>query len=100
MIADKIIIKCYLAKEKSDLYKCSEINEKGVCTKCENKYYLGKLDNKCSSIYGCDKSENVNTCLQCNRRYCLTDVRCNYTDMVEEGQNGYCYKCVKMEKDA
>ena len=91
--------KCYLAKEKSNLYKCSEINEKGVCTKCENKYYLGKLDNKCSSIYGCEKSENVNTCLQCNSRYCLTDGRCNYTDMVEEGQNGYCYKCVETNEN-
>ena len=74
-----------MAEEDDVLYKCSEINEDNKCVKCEQNYYLGKLDNKCSSIYGCMKSESTDKCTQCSPNYCLTKGLCNYTEFSLSG---------------
>ena len=58
-------------------------------------YYLGKLDNKCTSVYGCFISESVDTCFQCGPNYCLTNGLCNYTSIVPDNKEDICYKCLK-----
>ena len=41
---------------------------------CIEYYYLGSIDNKCSTIEGCELSENENKWIQClDYYYCIDE---------------------------
>ena len=56
---------------------------------CEEDYYLGLEDFKCTKIDGCLASENVNKCIKCDEYYCL-DInigKCVFNDFGPETEN-------------
>ena len=55
----------------SDLKNCKTINEeKGICTECEDGYFLGKGDYTCTKIEHCYES-SFGTCNKCEDDYYL-----------------------------
>ena len=61
-----------LAQEENNFYKCAISDIFGEkCMTCIDNYYLGAIDNKCSTIEGCEISENENKCKQCYDNYYL-----------------------------
>ena len=77
---------CYSNSEKGPFYKCAYSDSKEEkCTQCIDGYYLGYLDDKCTTIDGCDLSENENKCLECDEHYALNikDNRCYPNDEIE-----------------
>ena len=52
--------------------KCAVVEPSGeICKKCEEGYFLGIEDNKCSKVENCKFVENENKCLVCDTLYCL-----------------------------
>ena len=50
--------------EQGPFYKCAISDSKEErCTQCIDNYYLGYLDDKCTTMEGCDLSENKNNIL-------------------------------------
>ena len=63
---------CYNNSEEGPLYKCAISNQNGtLCDLCQENYYLGLKDLKCTKIEGCAISENENKCIECKINYCL-----------------------------
>ena len=67
----------YLGEDKkcSNTKNCSE-SDLGICTKCQNNYYLGKKDNKCTNIEYCIKSNYNYECEECDDKYFVKDNNC------------------------
>lgn len=87
---------CYSNKEPGDFYKCTYTDVEGAhCISCEENYYIGQIDHKCSKIDGCEISENEDKCIQCDsENYCL-DVKkgnCINNTVVQQEKKFY-YKC-------
>ena len=54
-----------------DLKNCETIsNDNGTCIECNEGYYLGYDDKKCTNIENCDESVN-GICKTCRPNYCL-----------------------------
>ena len=63
---------CYDNTKEGPFYKCSFTDDLGeICDYCEDGYFIGSEDKKCSKIDNCKKSENENKCLECDEHYCL-----------------------------
>ena len=93
---------CYSNKDYNNFYKCAIINsEKNYCEECIEGYYLGKKDNKCSTIVGCDLSENEKSCKECGEFYCL-DIKtgkCVNNDIIYNEEKKFYYRCKKINKE-
>ena len=93
---------CYSNIEKGPFYKCSytDSNEE-ICTECIDNYYLGNLDNKCTTIEGCDLSENENKCLECDEYYCLNleDNKCYPNYEIKNEKNKHFFNCKKTNEE-
>ena len=58
-----------------DLQNCEKINlENGKCIICENGYYLGGIDKKCTKTQYCSMSLN-GVCQKCNNYYYLDKIQ-------------------------
>ena len=58
-------------KELDDFQNCKQINyTNGLCSVCEDGYFLNSGDKKCVSIEHCLKS-SFNVCIQCDKNYIL-----------------------------
>ena len=94
---------CYNNKEKDDnFYKCLLTDMKGEkCIKCEDNYYIGYKDYKCSKIYGCDKSENEDLCSECNDRHCLNvkTGKCESNELIENEDDKFYYRCIETNEE-
>ena len=93
---------CYDNTEKGPLYKCAYTDSKGeICMQCIDDYYLGYLDDKCTTIEGCDLSENENKCIQCDEYYCLNlkDNRCYPNDEIVDESKKYYFNCNRTNSD-
>ena len=66
---------CINNDEEGPYYKCSLVDENEKCYKCQEGYYLGSEDRKCTLLSNCKRSEN-NICVECERFYCL-DIKQN-----------------------
>ena len=67
----------------NDLKNCKTINQtNGVCTECEEGYFLGIGDSKCTKTKNCYES-NFGTCNKCNDNYYLD--RKNFQCLLKEG---------------
>ena len=95
---------CYSNQKDTNFYKCSKVSN-GVCTECENLYFLGN-DNKCSLIAGCAKSEDENTCIECLPNLCKNNKKgtCEQNFYIEEENkedenNGVCFRCLETNEE-
>ena len=73
-------IKICKSINSDDLKNCKKINlEKGLCEKCEEGYYLGSLDKKCTNIENCLESV-FGVCKKCIYDYYLDkkDNKCKH----------------------
>ena len=89
---------CYSNKnEKGDFYNCALTNPTGEkCMTCIDNYYLGKLDNKCSTIEGCQISENQYKCKKCDDYYYCLDLKtgkCEDKDYNIDEEKKFYYNC-------
>ena len=94
---------CYNNKdEDNEFYKCllTDLNGK-YCISCEQNYFAGYIDHKCSKIYGCDMSENEDRCLECDDNHCLDTKtgKCEYNYLIEEEKQKIYYRCKKTNKE-
>ena len=63
---------CYDNSKEGPLYKCAISDIEGnSCIFCEENYFLGLEDSKCSKIDGCAISENENKCIKCEEDFCF-----------------------------
>ena len=92
--------------EETEFYKCAKINkteedEYYKCEYCIDGYYLGKIDNRCSTIEGCDLSENENKCIECDGAYCLNlnSFKCFPNDEIISEDKKYYYRCIETNKE-
>ena len=94
---------CYSNKEKNNFYKCAISDIFGEkCMTCIDNYYLGAIDNKCSTIEGCEISENENKCKQCyDNYYCLNikTGKCEINDEIISEEKKFYYRCNKTNED-
>ena len=59
------------SNSSQDLMNCETIDEqKGICTKCKEGYYLNSGDSKCSTVPNCYQS-SFGICTMCNMGYYL-----------------------------
>ena len=88
---------CYSNSGSGPFYKCAISDSNGEkCNQCIDNYYLGYLDDKCSTIEGCDMSENENKCLVCNEYYyCLNlkDHKCYSNGEITDEKTKFYYNC-------
>ena len=88
---------CYSNIEPGPFYKCAFSDSKGEkCYECIDNYYLGYLDDKCTTIEGCDLSENENKCLQCDTDYYCLDLktgRCYPNDEIISEEKKFYFRC-------
>ena len=93
---------CYDNSKEGFLYKCLKTDENGtLCDTCEDDYFLGLEDLKCSKIQGCLISENENKCKKCDEYYCL-DLKngsCFYNDYAPENENEKKYYACNITND-
>lgn len=61
---------CYDNNIKNKYYKCSRVYA-GICNECEERYFFGYGDYKCSKVENCLQSQDENTCDKCSSNYCL-----------------------------
>ena len=88
---------CYSNLEKNDFYKCAMTDVPGEhCFVCEEDYYLGIKDYKCSKADDCYITEDENRCLECRENYCLNKKTglCVFNYDIDE-DNKFYYKCKK-----
>ena len=99
---------CYnsIIEENGKFYKCSQVNiseeeNEYKCIYCLDDYYLGEIDNKCTTMEGCDLSENENKCLECDLGYCLNlkTNKCIPNDEIISEELKYYFRCLKTNKD-
>ena len=93
---------CYSNLQKNNFYKCSLTDYGGEnCFACEDDYYLGMKDNKCSRANDCDVTEDENRCLECRENYCLNVKTglCVFNYEVTEEDKKYYFKCKRTNKD-
>ena len=88
---------CYDNNIKNKYYKCSRVYA-GICNECEEGYFFGYGDYKCSKIEFCLKSQDENTCTQCRPNYCLDGKKniCIDNKIINESINYY--RCLKQMK--
>jgi len=92
---------CYDSTQKVEFYKCSRTSSSGTCFQCEDGYYFGYEDLKCSKIENCAMSQDENTCLKCRQYYCL-DVKlgkCIDNKKILKEENKKYFKCKKTNKE-
>ena len=93
---------CYSNTEQGPFYKCAYSDYKGEkCAQCIDDYYLGYIDDKCTTIDGCDLSENENKCLECDEYYTLNlkDNRCYPNDEIDSEENKFYFRCNRTNKE-
>lgn len=94
---------CYTNTEKNDFYKCINLREnEEYCIVCEEGYFLGYIDHKCTTIDGCDISKNENKCLKCDSDYFCFDAkteRCEYNDEIISEEKLFYFNCNQTNKD-
>ena len=79
----------------SDLKNCKKINEEnGICSECDEGYFLGQRDYKCSKTENCYES-NFGTCNKCIDGYYLN--RKNDACLLKEDQFQNCKETVNGE---
>ena len=87
---------CHSNSELGPFYKCAitDMREER-CVECIDNYYLGYIDDKCTTIEGCDLSENENKCLECDEYYALNlkDNRCYPNDEITDESKKYYFNC-------
>ena len=95
---------CYDNNIKNKYYKCSRVYS-GICNECEEGYFFGYGDYKCSKIEFCLESEDENTCIKCRSNYCLdkktgkcvnneiVDENINYFRCAQANEEGLCEEC-------
>ena len=87
---------CYSNTEEGPFYKCSYSDSNGEkCIQCLDNYYLGYIDNLCTTMEGCDISENENKCIQCGENYCLNlnDNRCYQNYEIKKENDKFYFRC-------
>ena len=94
---------CYENNDKkSSFYKCFLTDTTGKnCIGCEQNYYLGWKDKKCSKISGCEKSENEEKCIECDERHCL-DVKtgkCASNEKIVDEEQKLYYRCKQTNEE-
>ena len=91
---------CYDNTQKDNFYKCSRVNS-GKCSECEDGYYFGYDDLKCSKIKNCIKSQDENTCLKCQKFYCLDlkSGKCIDNEEILNEENKKFFRCKKTNKE-
>ena len=94
---------CYSNKEKGDFYKCSLSTPSGErCMRCIDNYYLGSIDNKCTTIEGCQISENEYKCKQCeDDYYCLDEKtgKCEENDIIYSEDKKLYFRCNRTNEE-
>ena len=71
LIGDKNSFQICKSENTEDLKHCEEINNlTGLCDKCQDGYYLGKTDLKCTETENCSESV-FGICSSCDDGYCL-----------------------------
>ena len=86
---------CYDNNEKNKYYKCARVYA-GICNECEEGYFFGYGDYKCSNIEFCLKSQDENTCIQCRQNYCLDVEKGNCVNNKEiNNENIKYFRCLR-----
>lgn len=83
-------------------FKCAfGYTEKEYCELCEQGYFLGSEDNKCSLIDNCKISEDENTCIECDEYFCLDFKKgiCVANDFIEKEEDIIYVNCIKTNED-
>ena len=85
----------YSNKEQSEFYNY-EISNGDYCIECNDEYYLGKIDHKCSKVENCDVIENENRC-KIFSEFCLDgkDGFCKDNDYINDIEKLFYYRCNK-----
>ena len=94
---------CYSNQDLDYFYRCKRVSWYGECNYCEDGYYLGGIDNKCSKIEGCDLSENENKCLECDTFYYCLDAKtgkCEISDEIINEDKKFYFRCNKTNNDS
>ena len=63
---------------------------------CIENYFLGAIDNKCSTVEGCQISESENKCKQCfDYYYCLYKKtgKCEDNDRIISEEKKFYFRC-------
>ena len=90
---------CYDNNEKNKYYKCSRVYA-GICNECEEGYFFGYGDYKCSKVEFCLNSADENTCIKCRQNYCLdgkTATCINNKEIINENLNYF--RCLKTNRE-
>lgn len=93
---------CYSNKEKNNFYKCTLSDTTGAhCIGCEDGYFIGYKDHKCSKIDGCEMSENEDKCVECDERHCLNAKtgQCFSNEKIKKEEEKLYYRCVKTNEE-
>ena len=92
---------CYDNTQKNKFYKCSSVGSNNICQMCEEGYYYGYNDLKCSKIENCIQSEDENTCLKCKQYFCLDQKsgKCIDNEEILKEENKKYFRCEKTNKD-
>ena len=82
--------------------KCSLSDTTGsYCIGCEDGYFIGYEDHKCSKIDGCLISENEEKCLECDERHCLNvkTGECGSNEEIKNEEEKLYYRCNRTNEE-
>ena len=71
---------------------CSNSDQDGKCTKCQEGYYLSTYDNKCTIVENCLKADYKFECEECQKYILLNDSKCVTIDAWEISKFSNCKK--------
>ena len=87
---------CYDNTKEESFKKCSFVDGLNkTCNKCEEGYFLGEQNKKCSKVEKCKIVENEDKCFECQKFYCL-DVKnqgCVYYNYLNNINNKFLISC-------
>jgi len=93
---------CYSNSEKNDFYKCALTDFFGEhCFVCEEGYYLGSKDYKCSRVEDCDITEDLMRCSECRENFCLNAKTglCIFNYEITDENKKFYYKCKRTNEE-
>ena len=91
---------CYDNTKKNDFYKCRRVID-DICQECEDGYFYGYNDNKCSKIDKCIESKDENSCIKCLQYNCLDlkEGKCIGNEEILEEEKKFYFICEKTNKE-
>ena len=91
---------CESNLEKGPYYKCSFVDEKEKCYKCEKGFYLVTEESRCFEVDHCKRTQG-DLCIECDDYYCLDSTKneCVLNDFLENEDDKRYFACKRLNED-